>query len=179
MAHFGRESDQADRRFSTWLSRRQLTFLVFVLLASLAACRSYAPGVGSPAPDFSVNGSDGAISLHDLKGKVVILHFWATWCPPCLQEMPSLMALQHRMQDRVTVLAVSLDVDPDAYQTFLKNHQIDLLTARDGDQKSSRLYGTYQFPETYIIDREGKIRRKLIGAMDWNDPQIEQYLKEF
>lgn len=150
-----------------------------VLLTGLAACYSGSrpPSINHPAPDFSVNDADRTLWLHDLKGKVVVLNFWATWCPPCLEEMPSLVALQRRLNERVTVLAVSVDVDPDAYHKFIKNHDVALLTARDGDQKSSTLYGTYKFPETYVIDREGKIRRKFIGAVDWNDPEIEQYLR--
>lgn len=90
--------------------------------------------------------------------------------------MPALIAMQERMKDRVTVLAVSVDEDRDAYHQFLKEHGVSLLTVRDGAQKSNALYGTFKFPETYIIDRDGTIRRKFIGAVDWNDPEIQQYL---
>jgi cytochrome c biogenesis protein CcmG/thiol:disulfide interchange protein DsbE len=149
------------------------------MMASLIACYSGSrpAGINNPAPDFTVSDGDHSVSLHDLKGKVVVLNFWATWCPPCVEEMPSLVALQNRMKDRVTVVAVSVDVDGDAYHKFVKDHKVNLLTVRDSDQKSNTLYGTYKFPETYVIDREGKIRRKFIGAVDWNDPEIERYLK--
>jgi peroxiredoxin len=90
--------------------------------------------------------------------------------------MPSLVQLQHKMNDRVTVLAVSVDVDANGYSKFLQKHNINLLTVRDPDQKSNALYGTFKFPETYVIDREGMIRRKFIGAVNWNDPEIEKYL---
>ena len=90
--------------------------------------------------------------------------------------MPSLISLQAKMKDKITVVAVSVDADADAYHRFIKDHNVALLTIRDGDQRSNALYGTFKFPETYVIDRQGAIRRKFIGAIDWNDPEIQQYL---
>jgi peroxiredoxin len=145
---------------------------------ALTACKTGSqPGrIGSTAPDFAIADGRRNVSLHDFRGKVVLLNFWATWCPPCVEEMPSLVQLQHKMNDRVTVLAVSVDVDANGYSKFLQKHNINLLTVRDPDQKSNALYGTFKFPETYVIDREGRIRRKFIGAVNWNDPEIVQYL---
>ncbi len=153
--------------------------LVFALILSLAGCYSGTKPtrIGSPAPDFVVQDGTQKVALHDLKGKVVVLNFWATWCPPCVEEMPSLVEMQKKLKGTdVVVLAVSLDVDGDAYKKFLKDHGVDLLTVRDADQKSNALYGTYKFPETFIIDKNGVLRRKFIGAVDWNDPAIAQYL---
>jgi peroxiredoxin len=152
--------------------------LIISLALGLAGCYSGSrpPLINVPAPDFTVQDGARTVSLHDLKGKIVVLNFWATWCPPCVEEMPSLVALQGRMKDNVTVLAVSIDTDADAYRKFLQDHHVTLLTVRDGDQKSNSLYGTYKFPETYIIDRHGVIRRKFIGAINWSDREIEQYL---
>lgn len=91
--------------------------------------------------------------------------------------MPSLVQMQSRLKDKgVTVLAVSVDVDETAYKKFLKDHGVDLLAVRDPNQKSNTLYGTFKFPETYVIDRDGKVRRKFIGAIDWNQPEIVSYL---
>lgn len=91
--------------------------------------------------------------------------------------MPSLVQMQSRLKDKgVTVLAVSVDVDENAYKKFLKDHGVDLLAVRDPNQKSNALYGTFKFPETYVIDRDGKVRRKFIGAIDWNQPEIVSYL---
>jgi len=117
--------------------------------------------------------------LHDLKGKVVVLNFWATWCPPCVEEMPSLVQMQSRLHDNgVTVLAVSVDVDENAYKKFLKDHDVDLLSVRDPNQKANSVYGTFKFPETYIIDRQGVVRRKFIGAVNWTQPEIVSYLSK-
>jgi peroxiredoxin len=76
----------------------------------------------------------------------------------------------------VTVLAVSVDDDGGAYHKFLVDHKIDLLTVRDDSKKSSVLYGTFKYPETYIIDRNGTVRRKFIGPVDWNTIEIVEYL---
>jgi peroxiredoxin len=160
---------------------QQLVIAVSALVLSLAlaACHSGSRpgGIGSTAPDFTVNDGARNVSLHDYRGKVVVLNFWATWCPPCVEEMPSLVQLQNRLKDQVTVLAVSVDMDADGYEKFVKSHNINLVTVRDADQKSNTLYGTFKFPETYVIDRDGKIRRKFVGAVDWNAPEIEQYLR--
>ncbi len=74
------------------------------------------------------------------------------------------------------MLAVSTDDDDTAYHQFLKDHHVDLLTVRDDAKKSNTLYGTYKFPETYIIDRQGIVRRKFIGAVEWDQPEIVEYL---
>ena len=85
--------------------------------------------------------------------------------------------MQQRMKAKgVTVLAVSVDVDDGNYRRFLKDHNVNLLSVRDADQKSNNLYGTFKFPETYVIDRNGVVRRKIIGAVDWTEPDVIDYL---
>ena len=134
---------------------------------------------GQRAEDFAIQLDGKPAHLSDLQGKVVVLNFWATWCPPCVDEMPSLVQMQQKMKSKgVEVLAVSVDADQGAYQKFLKDHNIDLLTVRDPDQKSNNLYGTFKFPETYIIDRRGILRRKFIGPLDWGQPEIVDYLSK-
>jgi cytochrome c biogenesis protein CcmG/thiol:disulfide interchange protein DsbE len=153
--------------------------LALAVLISLSGCYSGSrpPRIGSNAPDFTVQDSERTLSLHDFRGQVVVLNFWATWCPPCVEEMPSLVEMQRRMKDKgVTVVAVSVDVDQNAYQQFRKDHNVNLLTVRDPNQKSSNLYGTFKFPETYVIDRKGVMRRKFIGAVEWTAPEITDFL---
>ena len=156
-----------------------VTTLTLAALLALSACYSGTrpPRVGEAAPDFSIQDTDRAVALHDLKGQVVVLNFWATWCGPCVEEVPSLVAMQRQLKDRgVKVLAVSIDVDQKAYEKFLRDHGVDLLTVRDPDQKSSSMYGTFKWPETYIIDRKGLVRRKFIGPVDWTHPEIQSYI---
>src|SRR5579863_1422987 len=156
-----------------------LRFAGAFLLLGLAGCYSGSrpPHIGTNAPDFTVQDDDRKVTLSQLRGQVVVLNFWATWCPPCIEEMPSLVQMQQRMKEKgVTVLAVSVDVDQSNYQRFLRDHNVNLLSVRDGDQKSNALYGTFKFPETYVIDRNGVVRRKFIGAVDWTEPDVIEYL---
>jgi cytochrome c biogenesis protein CcmG/thiol:disulfide interchange protein DsbE len=160
---------------------RRASLIIGLLTLLIAGCYSGSrpPRIGTPAPDFSVQDSDRQVALSQLRGQIVVLNFWATWCPPCVEEMPSLVELQHKMKDRgVTVLAVSVDEDDSAYHQFLKEHAVDLLTVRDAAQKSNNLYGTFKFPETYIIDRNGIMRRKFIGPVDWSEPEIVDFLRK-
>jgi len=157
----------------------QRAFPLIAILILLTACYSgsHPPRIGTTAPDFTVTDSDRKVSLHDLHGQIVVLNFWATWCPPCIEELPSLLQLQERFKGKgITVLAVSIDDDNNAYHQFLKDHQVNLLTVRDGAKQSSNLYGSFKFPETYIIDRSGTVRRKFIGAVEWSQPEIVEYL---
>lgn len=134
--------------------------------------------IGSRARDFTVTDADRTVSLHDYRGKIVLLNFWASWCPPCIQEMPSLVQLQQEMGPKVEVVAVSIDEDADAYHKFLHDHNVDLLTVRDPQQRTPILYGTTGWPETFVIDRKGVIRRKFIGAVNWTSPDIVDYLNK-
>ncbi|HXE90560.1 MAG TPA: TlpA disulfide reductase family protein [Terriglobales bacterium] len=150
-----------------------------LLLLSLGCMKGPRPAfIGEKAPDFTVNDGVRSVSLSAYRGKVVVLNFWATWCPPCVDEMPSLVALQRRLKDRVVVLAVSVDVDENAYNKFLRDYNIDLLTVRDPEQHSVRQYRTTGFPETFIIDEQGVVRRKFVGPVVWTSPEIVSYLEK-
>jgi cytochrome c biogenesis protein CcmG, thiol:disulfide interchange protein DsbE len=157
----------------------RLSSIVFVLaLVSVVGCDrgSHPTQVGQRAPGFTVTESDRTVRLDNFRGKVVVLNFWATWCAPCIEELPTLIAMQHRLPD-VVVLAVSTDEDAAAYRQFITDNHIDLLTVRDGAKQSSKLYGTERFPETYVIDQDGMIRRRFIGAQNWMSPEILNYLR--
>jgi thiol-disulfide isomerase/thioredoxin len=151
--------------------------LVWLLL--FAACNgNRPPKINERAPDFTLTDSEKTVTLSQLRGKPVLLNFWATWCPPCIEEMPSLVQLQKALGDKVIILAVSEDADDGAYKQFVRDHNIDLLTVRDVKNSANTLYGTFKFPETYVIDKDGVIRRKFIGAADWTSPEIVDYLNK-
>ena len=156
---------------------RFLTPLVLLPLALTAGCnRGSRPSqLDLKAPDFTVSDGSTTVHLAQYRGKVVLLNFWATWCPPCVQEMPSLLEL-HREDPSLVILAVSIDEDPGAYEKFISRHHIDFITVRDPAQKAANLFHTDMWPETYVIDRKGVIRRKFIGSQDWTDPEIRQFL---
>jgi cytochrome c biogenesis protein CcmG/thiol:disulfide interchange protein DsbE len=146
-----------------------------------AACygTNHPARIGSDAPDFTVQDSDHAVTLSQYRGQVVVLNFWATWCPPCIEETPTLVRMTNQMKAKgVTVLAVSIDADDAAYHKFLKEYDVSMITVRDEARKASNLYGTFGWPESYIIDRKGVIRRKFIGAVDWTSPEITDYLSK-
>jgi cytochrome c biogenesis protein CcmG, thiol:disulfide interchange protein DsbE len=135
--------------------------------------------IGSNAPDFTVQDSDHKVTLSEFHGQVVVLNFWATWCPPCVEETPSLVQMQARLKTKgVVVLAVSIDDDDGAYHKFLKEYGVNMVTVRDEARKASSLYGTFGWPESYVIDRQGVIRRKFIGAVDWSSPEVTDYLSK-
>jgi len=137
------------------------------------------PRIGSNAPDFTVQDADRTVALNQFRGQIVVLNFWATWCEPCVEEMPSLVEMQRQMKAKgITVVAVSIDENESAYRSFLKQHGVDLLTVRDPGQKTPALYGTRGWPETFIIDRNGVMRRKFIGAVDWTEPEITDFLSK-
>ena len=145
---------------------------------SLTACDrgDHPGGIGSPAREFTLTDGAQKVDLAQFRGHIVIVNFWATYCLPCIEELPSLLALQRRMPE-LAIVAVSWDDDPAAYQRFLTLHHVDLLTIRDPSQKVATLYGTALIPETYIIDRNGILRRKFVSAQDWTSPDILSYLR--
>jgi thiol-disulfide isomerase/thioredoxin len=154
--------------------------LTVAFFLALSACdRGIKPElVGRSAPDFTVSDSERTVSLHDYKGKIVVLNFWASWCAPCIEELPSLLQMQKDLGDHVTVLAVATDQDVDQYKRFLRDHPMNVITVNDQAQRSSTEYGTTGWPETYIIDRKGIIRRKFIGPVEWTNPAIVGYLEK-
>lgn len=155
--------------------------LTIGLLAALNGCYSggHPSRIGSIAPDFTLQDSDHKVTLSEFRGQVVVLNFWGSFCPPCIEETPSLVQMQRRMKEKgIVVLAVSVDEDDAAYHKFLKDYRVNLITVRDGARKSSDLYGTFGWPETYVIDRKGVIRRKFIGAVDWSSPEVTDYLNK-
>ena len=140
------------------------------------AAPSYRQGeaslAGRRAMDFPIEIA-GAKSLADLKGKVVVLNFWASWCPPCLEETQSLNRLQNAISSRGgVVLGVSVDEDGAAYEKFLVDNHVVFPTYRDAGKKGASEYGTTMFPETYLIDREGRLARKIVGPQDWQSPEV-------
>jgi cytochrome c biogenesis protein CcmG, thiol:disulfide interchange protein DsbE len=162
------------------LKRKLTTALVLAFIAGLLYLfitpdyRQGEPSInGEKAPDFALTLNGKPAHLSDFRGKVVFLNFWATWCPPCVEEAPSLMELQTRIAPLGgTVLGVSVDDSADLYDAFLKQHGITYPNFRDPTKKIPLMYGTVMYPDTYIIDRQGRLVRKIIGAQDWNSPQM-------
>ncbi|MGB7264437.1 MAG: TlpA disulfide reductase family protein [Terracidiphilus sp.] len=157
---------------------RCLILALILPLAPLSACSrgSHPAQTGKIAPDFTISDGTTTVHLANYRGKVVLLNFWATWCEPCVIELPSLLQLHHDMPNLV-ILAVSIDDDPQAYSSFIVEHHVDLITVRDPSQSAPRLFHTDMWPETYLIDRRGIIRSKFVGPQDWTSPEMRALLK--
>ena len=166
------------------MKRKLKTGAVLVFLAALIylfARPDYRQGEpslhGRAAENFRFTLNGKPMQLSDLRGQVVLVDFWASWCPPCVDEAPSLNALQAQIASRGgTVLGVSIDEDETAYQNFLQMYHVSFPTFRDPSKKIETDYGTSMIPETYVIDRNGKIDRKVVGAQDWTSPTMMAYL---
>jgi cytochrome c biogenesis protein CcmG/thiol:disulfide interchange protein DsbE len=131
---------------------------------------------GKQAEDFALDLNGKPSHLSDLRGKVIVLNFWASWCPPCIEETPALIEFQQRIAARnAVVLGVSIDEDESAYEKFLVEKHINFPTYRDPSKKIATDFGTSMWPETYVIDRKGVILRKIIGPQDWNSPEMLAY----
>jgi len=144
--------------------------LGWVLVAFLLFQCSRPVQVGQKAPDFVLKDlQGGSVSLGELRGKVVFLHFWATWCPPCLVELPGLQRFVEGLdKGQYALLAVCVDNErPARIGDFLKSWGTAIPVYLDPGGSLARRFGTVRFPETYILDHEGVVCRKVIGAGDW------------
>jgi cytochrome c biogenesis protein CcmG, thiol:disulfide interchange protein DsbE len=133
---------------------------------------------GGPAPKFSIVTDNGKrVTASEFGGKVLVLNFWASWCAPCLQEIPSLNRFQREFaKDGVVVVAVSIDKNEAKYKRFLQRIPVSFETARDPKADVSAEYGTFQIPESYII-KDGRVTRKFIGEANWVSDDVVNYVK--
>jgi thiol-disulfide isomerase/thioredoxin len=135
---------------------------------------------GSPAPEINVITLKNApLKLADLKGKVVLLNFWATWCPPCREEIPSMMKLNSAMVGKpFQMVAISVDEGGvPAIEAFFKESGFNLPTYTDPDGKAAKTYGVTGVPETFVIDKNGVLVKKVIGPLAWDSADTIAFLE--
>ena len=165
-------------------SKSRLPFLVGLLttcwtFSTCTSVPSQAPVVrGDIAPDFTFSDQAGRQQrLSNFLGKVVLVNFWATWCSPCHEEMPSLQALQKKFgPNDLLILALSVDDSWEPINTFLKQNEFTIPIYADFDKKISSRYGTVMYPETYLVDRGGRVAYKVVGAVDWTSPEMLKFI---
>lgn len=162
--------------------------LAVTMLLGPAACSKKSSESGpvtaakekSTAPDITVTSLDGkSLKLSDLRGKVVLLNFWATWCPPCREEIPSLMKLNGIMTGKpFQMVAVSIDEGGvPAIQAFFKSSGYTLPTYTDPDSLAAKAYGITGVPETFLVDKNGVIVKKIVGGMAWDSPDAVGFIE--
>lgn len=137
-------------------------------------------GKGVAAPNFTLPGLDGKmVSLADYRGKVILLNIWATWCPPCVEEMPSMEKLHQRLKgESFEILAVSIDASgAEAVRPFMEKHKLSFTSLTDSKGVMQKLYQATGVPESYIIDKDGMIAEKVIGPRDWAAPNVIRYFQ--
>lgn len=151
------------------------------LCTVLCSCnRTSGPAqVGERAPKVVIHDGAQTVALrqYEKQNKIVVLNFWASWCPPCAEEWPSLEQLEHNLPN-VVVVAVAFDTTPGDYRQYLTDYNLSNMTViNDAANQSSNAFDTTRPPETYIIDTHGIIRRKFIGPQNWLNPEILNYLR--
>jgi len=164
-------------------------FLCCLLMFSAQAAEREQPKLGHtltaisksvPAPDFTLEDMDGKkFSLKDYRGKVVLLNFWATWCPPCRREMPSMERLYEKFKGKNFVV-LALNQMEDVDQVFTYTGELQVTPAFpilfDKDSNVSRAYSVLGLPTTYLIDKEGNIRFRAIGGRDFDHPEVQKLI---
>jgi len=138
-------------------------------------------GLPEAKKSVSEGGAAAPFTLPDLKGgmhslpegEVVLLNFWATWCPPCRKEMPSMAALHRKYAEKgLKVVAVSVDRDANDLSAFVREYKLPFQVLHDADSSVSHSYGVFRYPETFLIDRQGQVRYHLVGAVEWMSESI-------
>lgn len=165
-----------------------MRYLVLIVLVVLVGGGAYiyfnmppAPvAAGDMAPDFTLEDTEGnKVTLSSLRGKVVMVNFWATWCPPCKEEMPSMEKLNQIMDgEDFVMLAINADdngraVVPD----FLEKNPHDFTVLYDDKGTIQQQYGVYKLPESFIVRKDGTIVEKVAGAIDWASPKTVAYIR--
>jgi peroxiredoxin len=155
-------------------------FFLFVVAYGLlsrgpTAPNDTVPRVGQPLADFTLPDMQGrSIQLSALRGKVVFINVWATWCPPCVDEMPAIQRLHERLHSRgLEVLAISLDaLGAQVVEPFMQDYRLTFTTVLDPKGTVERLYHTGGVPESFIVDKQGRLVEKIVGPRDWMHPHL-------
>lgn len=161
-----------------WLA--PVLFIVVILVYGLSTrqavnTKQHLPRVGQPLADFTLPDLQGkTVQLGALRGKVVFINVWATWCKPCVDEMPTIQRLFEQLSPRgLEVLSVSLDpLGAQVVAPFMQTYQLTFPALLDTKSQVEKLYGTTGVPESFIVDKQGRLVEKIVGPRDWAHPQV-------
>jgi len=167
--------------------KRALLLLITGLglsLVGLTAAAQLKPTKPRAAPELNLPTLDGGrVNLGDLRGRVVLVNFWAVWCPPCRKEMPSMERLSKRLAERpFTILASNAGETPEQIRPFLKEVPLTFPILLDQDSARMRAWRVFVLPTSFLVDKQGQIRYSLSGHIEWDEPEavavIEKLLAE-
>ena len=133
-----------------------------------------------PAPEFELRDPAGKqVSLSKLRGKVAFLNFWATWCPPCIEEMPAMEKLHQELEkDGLVILAINFQEGPERVKEFFAKHNLTFTALLDREGKVSELYQAWALPVSVIINKRGKIAARAVGSKDWHSEEALQFFRK-
>lgn len=148
---------------------------------SLQERKGYALQPGSVAPSFRLPSlAGGEVELASLRGRIVVLNFWASWCAPCVEELPSLERLHRALGgEQLVVLSVSADEDESALRRFVGEHGVTFAVLRDpGGRLAAAAYRTTGYPETFVIDAQGVLSESVFGPAEWSSPAAIDHFRD-
>ncbi|HTY40935.1 MAG TPA: TlpA disulfide reductase family protein [Thermoanaerobaculia bacterium] len=166
-----------------------ITFAVALAAAGTVWIKSLVPP-DSPSGSLQFLSAAGELPVYDeagaktdlasQKGKISIIHFWATWCPPCVDEIPALSRFWETYQKRpgLSLYAISVDKDWKTVDDFMKKHPSQIPLYRDPDAAVARRFGTVQYPETYVVNEKGRVLLRVPGAVNWSDPDFRSRIDQ-
>ncbi len=146
-------------------------FLVALVLLAVSGTGLTAIHYGVPPPDFSVRTTQGTERLSALRGKPVVINFWASWCPPCLDELPYFQRLAQRYGNRVEIVTVDWDEDPNVAATYLRSHDLNLPVVADRQSRIYHAYSLSEVPDTVVLDAAGNVTYVSVGELSWTELQ--------
>ncbi|TDY02822.1 TlpA family protein disulfide reductase [Thiohalophilus thiocyanatoxydans] len=157
-----------------------LTLVLLVTSAPLAAERPPLINDPAPAPSFTLEDMDGkTYKLEDYKGQVVVVNFWASWCPPCREEMPSMERAWKQLQEEdIAMLAINVGEDADTIFTFTADYPVSFPLPMDQDSTVINEWPIQGLPTTFVLDKQGRIVYRVVGGREWDDPELIDMLIE-
>jgi thiol-disulfide isomerase/thioredoxin len=153
--------------------------LAALLLAAASGTGLAAVHYGAPPPDFSVRTAQGTRHLSDLRGKPVVINFWASWCPPCTNELPYFERIAQTYGDRIAIVTVDWNEDPGVAQSYLRSHDLHLPLVPDQQSQIYRAYSLSEVPDTVVLDAQGNVTYVSVGELSWDElnTAVQQVLR--
>ena len=152
---------------------RILVYLLILFAAAPLSAADLKPLPAEPAPILALPGlSGGTTRLEQLRGKVVLVNFWAVWCPPCRKEMPSMARLAEKLSGKpFAILGVNVGETPAEIQNFLKQVPVGFPILLDSEGQNLKAWRVFAFPTSYVLDKKGRLRLGLFGSIEWDNPE--------